>query len=488
MLNKLAQSLHNLQTFRFSQAWFEQNQPALVRVGVLAVLAFSLLYAVPRVVVGEHMAPRLYLLGIFALVGLVVLLRYPTLSLIGIVPAAMVIPYGLGTGTETVLPAVVLLVLAALGLWVLDMVIIKKSFHLIAQRSVLAALLLVVSTMVSFGFGQLPWFYYTHASIASQIGGVMLFVLAAGTFLVVAHRLTRTALVWAVIALIALGGVYVFLHPFRDRYYTLTWPILQFYANGSTGSLFWVWLFCISVAQLVINRSLKTVWKVAIVAVLVMFLISAFILGRDWTSGWLPAFAGAAVILFLISKKARIPLVLGGILLIAFNWDQVRSVVMVGDNAYSLMTRLDAWIIMLKMIAHSPIVGFGPANYYFYTPLFPIRGYSVNFNSHNNYIDLLAQTGIIGTVIFIWMLVEVILLGMRMTKQVPEGFDRAFVYGVIGGTVGTLVAGMLGDWVIPFVYNVGFAGFRASLLGWFFMGALLAVQRLATKPPTSQAS
>jgi O-antigen ligase len=289
-----------------------------------------------------------------------------------------------------------------------------------------------------------------------------------------------------VIVLIILGGVYVSLRPFQSSYYSLTWPILQFYANGSAGSLFWVWLFCIAISQLLLNNSLRLIWKAAIAFVLVMFLYSAFFIGRDWTSGWLPALAGGGVILFLVFKRARIPLVIVGLLVIALNWDQVRSVVMVGDNTYSLGTRLDAWKIMFKMISYNPILGFGPANYYFYTPLFPIRGYSVMFNSHNNYVDLLAQTGIIGTGLFIWLFAEVILLGFRLSKQVPQGFDRAFVYGVIGGAVGTLVAGMLGDWVIPFVYNVGFAGFRASLLGWFFMGALLALARFSKVVPNSQ--
>jgi O-antigen ligase len=314
----------------------------------------------------------------------------------------------------------------------------------------------------------------------------MLYILAAGTFLVTAHRLSRNVLIWSVMALIGLGGVFVFLRPFSDRYFDLTWPVLRFYANGSTGALFWVWLFCITLGQLVFNRSLKLIWKAFLAAVLMAFLYVAFIQARDWTSGWLPAMLGGAVILFLASKKMRVPLLLLGVAIIAINWDQIRSTVMVGDNEYSLVTRLEAWQILFKIIAVNPILGVGPANYYFYTPLYPIRGYSVNFNSHNNYIDLLAQTGIIGMGLFIWLLVEVILLGLRMLKQARPGFDQAFIYGAIGGTVGTLAAGMLGDWVIPFVYNVGFDGFRASLVGWFFMGALVALNRVTKAAPSPQ--
>jgi hypothetical protein len=37
---------------------------------------------------------------------------------------------------------------------------------------------------------------------------------------------------------------------------------------------------------------------------------------------------------------------------------------------------------------------------------------------------------------------------------------------------------MLGDWIIPFVYNVGFDGFRASIFAWLFLGALLAMDQM----------
>jgi hypothetical protein len=39
-------------------------------------------------------------------------------------------------------------------------------------------------------------------------------------------------------------------------------------------------------------------------------------------------------------------------------------------------------------------------------------------------------------------------------------------------------AGLLGDWVIPFYYNIGLEGFRASVIGWMFLGGLIALQRI----------
>jgi O-antigen ligase len=137
---------------------------------------------------------------------------------------------------------------------------------------------------------------------------------------------------------------------------------------------------------------------------------------------------------------------------------------------------------MAEIIKTNPIWGLGFANYYWYTPLFPIRGYAVSFNSHNNYVDIVAQTGLMGLACFLWFLWEVGRLGWRLRDQVPSGFARAYVYGALGGLAGTAVAGMFGDWVLPFFYNIGMQGFRTSMLAWLFLGGLLSLEQMAVSP------
>ena len=47
-----------------------------------------------------------------------------------------------------------------------------------------------------------------------------------------------------------------------------------------------------------------------------------------------------------------------------------------------------------------------------------------------------------------------------------------------------LVAGMLGDWVVPFVYNIGLSGMRASVLGWLFLGGIIALEQANLRKET----
>jgi hypothetical protein len=61
------------------------------------------------------------------------------------------------------------------------------------------------------------------------------------------------------------------------------------------------------------------------------------------------------------------------------------------------------------------------------------------------------------------------------------GFAEAYTFGVFAGVIATMVAAFLGDWVLPFVYNVGLNGFRASILPWIFIGGLVAIEKISTE-------
>jgi O-antigen ligase len=190
-------------------------------------------------------------------------------------------------------------------------------------------------------------------------------------------------------------------------------------------------------------------------------------------SGWVSVFACIAVIIVARSWRAGLALVPIAGLSALFMWSRL-----VSSDDYSISTRFDAWVIMARIIQINPLWGLGFANYYWYTPLFPIRGYAVSFNSHNNYVDIVAQMGLVGLVCFFWLLWEVGWLAWGLRKQAPAGFAQAYSYAVLGGLAGTVVSGMLGDWVLPFFYNLGLNGFRSSMLGFLFFGGLVTIQQL----------
>jgi O-antigen ligase len=232
-------------------------------------------------------------------------------------------------------------------------------------------------------------------------------------------------------------------------------------------------MVALAFSQALFNRGLHVGWRIALGILVVVCLYVLFFLKFGDKSGWLPAFVAIGAVVVLRSWRSLLVLIPLGVLLALFLAPEF-----VSSDEYSLATRFDAWSIMIEIINYSPIWGLGFANYYSYTSLFSIRGYAVSFNSHNNYVDIVAQTGLVGLVCFLWFLLEMARLGWRLKKRAPAGFAQAYVYGALGGLAATAFAGLLGDWVLPFFYNVGLAGFRTSVLAWLFLGGLITLEQI----------
>ncbi len=70
-------------------------------------------------------------------------------------------------------------------------------------------------------------------------------------------------------------------------------------------------------------------------------------------------------------------------------------------------------------------------------------GYYVKFNSHNQYVDLIAQTGMLGLLAFGWLCLALSRLGFKLRGKVKDGFSKGYVNACLAGLAGMLAAGML---------------------------------------------
>lgn len=401
-----------------------------------------------------------------------IFLRWPPLGLAALIVASLVVPFAIGTGTQTSLNVTVLLLALLLGLWLFDMAARQRRIALLPARPIPPLLALCGVAVLSFAAGNLPWLTFAQAApLRAQLGGLAVYLLAAGAFLLVAHQVRDerwlAALTWL---FLALGGLYIAgrLAPPLGR---LVGPLFQ---QGATGSLFWTWLAALAFGQATFNRRLHPAWRLALGALTAATLWAGW-QARDWASGWLPALVAVIVALWAGAPRLGLPIVLAAGAAAALNWHKIVNIVMTGQE-YSWVTRVEAWRIVLEIVKVNPLLGLGPANYYHYTPLFPILGWYVQFNSHNQYVDLIAQTGLLGLLCFGWFAWEVGRLGWRLRTRAAEGFARAYVCAALGGLAGTLAAGMLADWVLPFVYNIGFVSFRSAVLPWLFLGGLITLE------------
>lgn len=408
-------------------------------------------------------------LVVFLPLGVVLVLtflRWPSLGLIITFLAGFVVPFSGPSG----LNATMILVTLLLGLWILDMMVRQHRIQLVPSHTMVPLLVFIVVALISFGVGQLNWLPFAlHAPLGAQLGGLSIIVLSAGTFLLAANRVRDLgwlrAITWVFL------GFSVLTMLFRS-----VLPELGLHTQNlifQVGAVFYIWVVSMAFSQAVLNQDLHPGWRLALAGLVLFTLYNQVILRYANKSGWIPILVCIAAIIGLRSWRAALAL-----LPIAVVAALIVKGGVVSSEDYSVSTRLDAWLILAHIIRFSPILGLGFANYYWYTPLFPIRGYAVSFNSHNNYVDIVAQTGLVGLVCFLWFLWELGRLGWRLRERVPAGFAQAYVYGALGGLAGTVVIGMMGDWVLPFFYNIGLTGFRTSMLGWLFLGGLVSLEQM----------
>jgi hypothetical protein len=428
---------------------------------VIAVLA--------GVVIGFWGTSRIWML-VLALLGgiaaLLILIQQPNLGFILILLGGIFVPIVGPSGVN----AAVVVVAGMLGLWLADFLTHKPEVQFPNSPVILPVVVFMAISVIAFGMGQIPWFIFANqAPLDAQVGGFAIFVLSAGGLLVSAYRLQDERWLQAVVwTFIGLGSIYILGRAARIG------RIDDLYHWGfDSGSMFWTWLVALALGQAVFNKSLAVRYRLLLGLLVAATFYVALAQGYDWKSGWLPPLVAVGAIVLARYKQLTIFAIPAALLFASAVFTKL-----INSDWYSWGTRMDAWIIVLQISQVNPLLGLGFANYYWYTPLFPIRGWAVSFNSHSQYVDLIAQTGIVGLLCYLWIFFELGRLGWRLSKQLPDGFANAYANGVFAGVVATMVAGYLVDWVLPFVYNIGFAGFRASILPWIFCGGLVAIEQI----------
>jgi len=442
-------------TITISRQWFQ-----------FLIIASVLLMST---VVSYWGAPWIYILVISLVVGiagLIALLQQPNLGFILIFLGGMFVPFVGPSG----LNAATVMVGVMLGLWILDMLVVKRQFTFIRSQIMLPIITFMIISVLALVMGQVPWFVFARqAPLTAQLGGFAIFIFSISATILAAHLIKDIrwlqTIVWTFIGLSALYVVGRALNlSISDRLVVL---------GFSAESMFWTWVVALSAGQIIYNDKLSPRFRYLLIGILLVTMYVALVQAYDWKSGWLPSLVVLAV---LVGSRYRrlvvfgIPFAIMAVLYIAQG--------LIASDDYSWGTRLDAWRIILEIARVSPVLGMGFSNYYWYTPLFPIRGWRVSFNSHSQFVDLIAQTGYLGLLCFLWLFFEMGRLSWNMANKLPGGFARGYSYGVFAGIIGTMVAAFLVDWVLPFVYNIGLTGFRASVLPWIFMGGVIAIEQM----------
>ena len=429
--------------------------------------------------------PSIQLLAVLvAGFGVVLLLLKPQLGLLGLVVMALVAPLQFNTGTDVAVNPTTLFVPALIGVWLLSM-IVRKDLIFVHSRVSLPLILFLISSMLSLVIGQAMWDPFVPQSnsfVLVQIAQWAIFAFSAGAFWMAANLITDE--IWLRRILFTFIGLAAIIGLVRSI--PAAYPfVVKAFTFAVYRPPFWLLLAAMAGGQLFFNPRLAMPIRVLLGVIVVMILIFVFTIERATLSYWIGVAAALAVLLWLKMQRGRILIIaLIGLLLLtgqalprAYDFAGGESEwVESGGSRITLAERV------ISVTMRNPITGLGPAAYRPYARMKPLPygdafWIAPNVSSHNNYVDLFAHSGIIGLGLFLWFIVEFILLCRRVSRKKLSGLSLGYVNGVLATVVGALVIMMLADWILPFVYNISFIGFQASVLVWLMMGGVVAIDQ-----------
>jgi putative inorganic carbon (hco3(-)) transporter len=109
----------------------------------------------------------------------------------------------------------------------------------------------------------------------------------------------------------------------------------------------------------------------------------------------------------------------------------VRGVDITLEN-YPVIERLAHWQAAVRMAEAEPYLGVGFGNYEVAYDLYRLIDWRVPLgHAHNYYLNVLAEAGIIGALVYFWLLLMVLWLGWRVRCH-PDEQSRCFAVGFVG--------------------------------------------------------
>jgi O-antigen ligase len=253
-------------------------------------------------------------------------------------------------------------------------------------------------------------------------------------------------------------------------------PTVALISNGARG-VFPAWVGAIVCAQALFNGKLAKWQRGGLLALLAGLLYYYFMKIPDWFSGWVPLGLALGVVLFMRSKKLFLIACVTGAAFIALHPDIITQNIIGQAQGEGDFQRLDLWRNNLDLVAQHPLLGVGPAGYApYYMTYHPQDARS----THNNYFDILAQTGVLGFMAFLWLQGTLLYIGRDNCRLVTNrrDFAEAFATATLAGSIAALAAMMLGDWVLPFAYNQTITGFDNASLTWILLGESVSLHHI----------
>ncbi len=247
-------------------------------------------------------------------------------------------------------------------------------------------------------------------------------------------------------------------------------PLLIFYTMNKkyTGSIkFAAFLFLILFIVALVFSYTRAAWLSLVVALLAYILLLLKIRFRTILIGFLSICAIALFyqteIIMKLEKNRQDA---------SQDFDKhIESISNISTDASNL-ERLNRWNAAFRMFEERPIFGWGPGTYSFeYAPFQHAHEKTIistnmgdKGNAHSEYIGPLCESGVLGALTFIIILIVVLSTGFRLYYTIQENETKKMVLVILLGFITYVVHGGLNNFLDTDKASVPFWGFVAALV------------------------
>ena len=166
-----------------------------------------------------------------------------------------------------------------------------------------------------------------------------------------------------------------------------------------------------------------------------------------WATDSRGAWLGFAVaLLFLAMLKSRKLFILILILLLAsplFMPDSIKNrfsdFSTIGERGGTVWERIKLWSGTINMIKEHPFLGVGVNTYTKNFPKYKPKDYPDVRYTHNSYLHMAAEVGVVGAGLFLAFLICLIASAAKAIKRSVEGVDKDLFAGLLAGIIGFLI-------------------------------------------------
>jgi len=190
--------------------------------------------------------------------------------------------------------------------------------------------------------------------------------------------------------------------------------------------------------------------------------------------GWL-AFVGALLILALFKNKALASIVLAaaaGVYTMLPLSITSRLATITSTKDTSNLYRLDTWSSTLEVIKNHWETGVGLGRRAFSRVFYT---HMINSNtvphSHNLYLQLISEFGILGLAIFCWLFIVILRIGLKLSS-LRDTWARSITAGVMGAFAGFFIHSMV-DYFLWY--------YKIAIFIWLLVAIVLVLERIALK-------